>query len=233
MTALGSGTQADILWVTAGLLSTLPSEGNYRFRIEGSTDQFCDIEIVERRGAHVIQQASFSDQKQTVVLFRPVPDKIAIKDFQIVVHGRNLGLDQREEEDLQDLLGQPLTVKIETVTDEERGKCRIKTAVYQGLQLVLLQLENTAQPARWGVIRLTSTVPAYTTPRGLKIGMSYPEVLRMLGTGEFNIYPDNLPNPQRVEINKMDLANDGEYAEAYLLFSAGRLSSIELVFAGP
>lgn len=233
MAALGSGTQADIVWVTAGLLSILPSEGNYRFRIEGSTDQFCDVVIVERKGAHVIQQASFVDKKQSAVLFNPVPDKKAIKDFQIVVSGQNLGLDQIDDADLLNLLGQPQTVKIETVSDEERGQCKIKTATYQGLEIVLLQLAGTEHPSQWGVIRLTSTDPAYMTTRGLKIGMAYPEVLRLLGTGEFNIYPDDLPNPQRVEINKTDLANDGEYAEIYLLFSAGRLSSIELVLAGP
>jgi hypothetical protein len=201
--SLGTGLSADLVWGTLGL-SPMPQSGKiYRFQIGNSSDLFCDLEIFENRDTHIIKTASTIHNGVATLLFKPIPDITYIDDFQIIFHDEKIGLGHTDDLTIQNKLGEPQSAETKIVTDET-GRFRIRTLFYNGLEIRLLQSPTTTTPNEWTLFQLTVRNSEYKTARGIKTGMTYSAVMRLLGTGEIDIYPDPLLNPVNMGFIKHD-----------------------------
>lgn len=233
--SLGTGIRAEVLFAKVGLQAVEIIPGHYRFSIANDPTKLCDILIVDYFGSPVIQSGSILEKGTSRELFKPVPDVNTIDDSQFIINGKSVSaIHAIGEDELFSILGEPESQEITTVSaGDGMGKYKVNKLIYPGLLITWRQPEDTENTSQWFIIQITSTDSRFSTPRGLVVGMQYTEVMRLLGTGDFLLLPDDLPFPANMEVEKMDEANTGEFYVMNLQFNEGKLSAITISFTGP
>jgi hypothetical protein len=62
-----------------------------------------------------------------------------------------------------------------------------KMLEYPGITIALNQFLKPDDPSKWTILRVTLTESKFVTPRGLHVGMTVGEAVRLLGTGTFEM----------------------------------------------
>lgn len=207
---LGSGFSASKVFLLAGLSTDSITAGHYRFSVNGNKQTICDLQIIVNNGTPVIKTAIISDAAGHKLMFSPVPDSRDINDYQVARNGKVISLGSFWREDtLVEVLGEPL--EILRRSDEVSGTISL-TYVFDGLTLGFSQPNEAADPDNWLLNAITCSANDYASPRGLQPGLSYREVISLLGTGDFIVCPDQLPYPTRLTVCKTTV-NNGSHIE--------------------
>ena len=225
---LGSGFLADLVLQAAGLETEDIEAGHYRFYVGKGKDVIVDMQVVSHSGDWVIKTAIQADATGYKLLFSPSPDSAAINDFQVTAVGLTLCLGTLcSEKALTEKLGDPIesTVKIRTHADGS-GKCLDKTLSYESLRLVLTQPADCDDADTWTISRIECASTDYSNPRGLCAGMTYRRAVEILGTGDFCLLPDRLPNPSTLTVLKDDSAQGGVSRQIELLADGDRITKV-------
>ncbi|HBP38632.1 MAG TPA: hypothetical protein DD640_07820 [Clostridiales bacterium] len=235
--ALGTGCRADIVLAIAGLQASQILTGHYRFQVAEDENIICELQIVRHAGDLVIKTAIQSDASGHKLLFSPTPDPQVIDDFQMISSTLQLDVGEyHSESDLLKTFGMPLQVNnlVETAdpATEQLVQHRVRTLCFLDLTIILRQDMEPEDYDSWLVREIIWTSAEYASPRGLAVGLTYDEVLDLLGTGDFNLYPDALPMPTNLVIRKEDSVNDGAQKQIDLLLRDGKTISIMIIYTG-
>lgn len=225
---LGSGFLADLVLQAAGLEAAGIEAGHYRFYVGKGKDVVVDMQVVRHAGDWVIKTAIQADSTGYKLLFSPSPDAAAINDFQITAGDLTLSLGTLcSEKALTDKLGDPIesTVKIRA-HDDGSGKCLDKIMRYESLRLVLTQPADCDNADSWTISRIECANTDFSNPRGLCAGMTYRRAVQILGTGDFSLLPDRLPDPSTLTVLKNDSVQGGISRQIELLADGDRITTV-------
>jgi hypothetical protein len=227
ISSLGTGVNDDFLLAELNLAPGALPAGLYRYGVADRPGVVCEIELADfHESTLVIRSAVLVEGAKRTTLFEPVPDQAGLADFQIVINGKGLGLGPLTESALLDWNGPPLSTETIRMTDETRGEHWVKTLAYDGQLIRCIQLDGAADKNTWYVMLITSSSPATATPRGLRVGLGYREVIRLLGTGDFLLTPDAWLAPSIIRVEKW--SGDGETGQMDLTFEKGLLKTIQI-----
>jgi hypothetical protein len=231
--SLGTGFKADIVLEMAGLNASSAEVGQYRFLAGEDHNVTLELKVVRLAGDLVILTAIQSDKSGHKLLFSPKPDTQPIDDF--LMKSGDLILDVGEYYQLSVLwiaLGDPLRVDSSTeATAVGTAQRRFKTLYYLDLTIDLWQPSEPEYADNWLISQINFTSSEYTSPRGLAVGLLYQEVLSLLGTGDFTIFPDSLPAPTRLMISKNDSINEGTGKQIEIILKDGVVSLISIKYS--
>lgn len=232
--SLGSGYEADMILEMAGLNASTAETGQYRFLAREDQNVTLELKVVRQSGDLVILTAIQSDQSGHKLLFSPNPDAQPIDDFLIKSGDLNLDVGEYYQQSvLWTALGDPIRVDSSTeATAVETVQRRLKTLYYIDLTIDLWQPSDPEYPDIWLISQINCTNSGYISPRGLAVGLTYQEVLKMLGTGDFIIYPDRLPAPTRLLVTKNDPVNEGTDKQIELILKDGVVTLISIRYSG-
>ena len=225
---LGSGFMADLVLQAAGLEAEGIEAGHYRFYVGKGKDVVVDMQLVRHSGDWIIKTAIQADSAGYKLLFSPSPDSAAINDFQITAGNLTLSLGAIcSEKALTDKLGDPVESTVKTRTkDDGSGKCLDKTLRFESLLLVLTQPADCADADSWTISRIECASTDFSNPRGLCAGMTYRRAVQMLGTGDFCLLPDRLPDPSTLIVLKDDSIHGGVSRRIELLADGERITTV-------
>jgi hypothetical protein len=91
--------------------------------------------------------------------------------------------------------GTPTSDTTEEGDWEDTGPKRIREIAFEELSLTIVQAPDTSKPDLWGAWEFVVSDPGFTGPRGLKVGMTLPELVAYLGTGGFHYTLDSFSAP--------------------------------------
>lgn len=232
--SLGTGCKADIILLMVGLDPETADDGHYRFSVKEEPAVICELNIVRRAADLVILTGVLSDETGHRLLFSPTPDQLPIDDF--MMKSGDLVLDvgaYGQHSILSDALGEP--IRTDTSAAESSAEAiprHFRTLYYLNLTLDLWQAADDEYADHWLISQISCTSGKYATPRGLAVGLTYQEVLSLLGTGDFIIVPDQLPSPTRLTIKKIDPVNAGSDKAIELLIKNDQVTLISVSYLG-
>jgi hypothetical protein len=123
----------------------------------------------------------------------PSHDAVPVNDFRIDLGG-GLSvepLDAVTIARMTGVLGVPVndaTLRYDSPIDGSRSYFR--TLDFIGLEVTLSQAVDAPDKSKWVVESIVFSSADYETPRGLKVGMTLPEIQKRFGTDEFCMYLD-------------------------------------------
>ena len=131
--------------------------------------------------------------------------------------------------------GAPTSDTTEEGDWEGIGPKRIREIAFEELSMTIVQEPGTDKPDLWGAWEFVVSDPGFTGPRGLKVGMTLPELVSYLGTGGFHYTLDSLTTPglmvlaardpyvQSIDPEVFEPSGDHDFE---IRFVDGRVSSI-------
>jgi hypothetical protein len=141
-------------------------------------------------------------------LVEPTPDASPVADSRFV-HGTlsfDLG-DELQASNLTSALGTPTSDEtvVRDVLDE--GSFRFRTLTFARKSFTLAQRSDAADKATWTLDGYSITDPAFATARGLKLGLSAEDVVRLFSGKVFGISIEGT----KAGLTRVSVLKDGKY----------------------
>jgi hypothetical protein len=153
---------------------------------------------------------------------RARPDAEPVRDFALEVSANVVGLhDAVSATAVLERFGPPLEDKTEAAVDEFGPR---RTICFETFSVMLYQGPSAPDPDLWGVWTVSTTSPDAMTPRGLKVGMTYLEVIGELGTGDLQ-YTASILKPTSMSI----LSTDPNHMEDSILLKFAGDAVVEII----
>ena len=216
---IGIGFTAESVRASSGFDQQSPFPTEYRIEEGGTVVFHYDDTLADKP----IVSITLTDSTGTRTT-KAVPAADPVDDTGVVVNGLALksGMEFRGT-DLMAAIGAPLVDR--SVDREYAGaKWTVRTLEYLGLTISLIHWYPVTDPDLWTVDAVVVTSTGYRTVRGLKVGMTYGEVLRMFDTGVYVLDPYLLPHVDRLEITQY--GPDGAFiGSVEAVFNDGKVES--------